>query len=451
MPTRPGEYVLMDTTRLDVYAMDPQTLKWVGLDLTIAMDWYSRCIVGARLSPTTRAIDGLAVLYESLRPKEPGANWPQEALWPVHGVPRNVLVEVEHLDPRSVIGAIPAIVPDNLIVDHGKIFVGAAMHSACRVLGISIAPARLKVPRDKGPVERVFDTIRTGFLQELSGYKGSDVYSRGLHPERDGFYFIHELEALLREWIASVYHLQPHNGVGEPRLWSLGMSPAQMFAHGVARAGYIEAPRDPQLAYHFLPLAWRTRQPAGIVIDHRVYTGEVLDAYRPGERSAYKHKKGRWPIHVNPDDVRTVYFLDTKGSLQWEPLEWNMSAALELPMAADTWHFTRELVRSGDRPVDGKLALAAFLKRRGLGQDLDVEKRNAALRLSREQSSLAADLDRAAELNALANTRKRQASLEPPRDAIEAFVDDLDEYEDEQDEDNFDDEAITDYRRLEEM
>lgn len=27
-PTRPGEYVLMDTTRLDVFALDPHTLRW---------------------------------------------------------------------------------------------------------------------------------------------------------------------------------------------------------------------------------------------------------------------------------------------------------------------------------------------------------------------------------------------------------------------------------------
>ncbi|MEU4233220.1 hypothetical protein AB0F17_53790 [Nonomuraea sp. NPDC026600] len=47
-PTRPGEYVLMDTTRLDVFALDPMTLKWVNCELTVAMDWYTRCIVGLR-------------------------------------------------------------------------------------------------------------------------------------------------------------------------------------------------------------------------------------------------------------------------------------------------------------------------------------------------------------------------------------------------------------------
>lgn len=41
-PTRPGEYLLMDTTRLDVFALDPLTLRWVQAELTVAMDWYTR-------------------------------------------------------------------------------------------------------------------------------------------------------------------------------------------------------------------------------------------------------------------------------------------------------------------------------------------------------------------------------------------------------------------------
>ena len=138
------------------------------------------------------------------------------------------------------------------MVDHGKIYVGEHQTSACRQLGISIQPARLREGHDKGPIERFFRTIRDGFLQELPAYKGPDVYSRGVAPEQDAFFFIDELEALLREWVAAVYHLRPHNGIGEPGLWALGMSPAQMFEHGIARAGYIEAPRDPSLAYQFL-------------------------------------------------------------------------------------------------------------------------------------------------------------------------------------------------------
>ncbi|MGH3266424.1 MAG: helix-turn-helix domain-containing protein, partial [Trebonia sp.] len=38
--TRPGEYLLLGTTPLDVFAMEPLTLRWVRLELTIALDLF---------------------------------------------------------------------------------------------------------------------------------------------------------------------------------------------------------------------------------------------------------------------------------------------------------------------------------------------------------------------------------------------------------------------------
>ena len=47
---RPGQYVCLDTTRLDVFAMEPVTGQWLNCELTVAMDVYSRCILGLVLS-----------------------------------------------------------------------------------------------------------------------------------------------------------------------------------------------------------------------------------------------------------------------------------------------------------------------------------------------------------------------------------------------------------------
>lgn len=192
---------------------------------------------------STKAIDAASVLYQSFRPMRAGRDWSAEAVWPAHGIPRSVLVERDALDPCSACAAAPAIVPDTIVVDHGKIYVGEQLTSACRQMGISIQPARIRVGYDKGPVERFFRTIREGFLQELPGYKGGpDLYSRGVAPEQDAFFFIDELEALLREWVASVYHRRPHDGIGEPGLWSLRLSPAQMFEHGTPARVYRGPP-----------------------------------------------------------------------------------------------------------------------------------------------------------------------------------------------------------------
>src|SRR5262249_51858116 len=56
--TRPGEYVLLDTNSLDVYAMEQLTHRWVKVELSVAMDLFTHCVVGIRLAPvSTKAVD----------------------------------------------------------------------------------------------------------------------------------------------------------------------------------------------------------------------------------------------------------------------------------------------------------------------------------------------------------------------------------------------------------
>jgi transposase InsO family protein len=413
-PARPGEYLLMDTTRLDVFAMDPNTLRWTSVDLTVAMDWYTRCITGLRLTPSsTKAIDAAAVLYQCFRPAPAGPDWPEDAVWPPHGVPRSVLVEAGGLHPASACAASPAIVPETIVIDHAKIYVGEHSTSACRQLGISVQPVRLRKGQDKGPVERFFRTIREGVLQELPGYKGPDVYSRGLDPEKDAFFFIDELEARLRTWVATIYHRKPHEGIGEPGLWALGFSPIQMFEHGIVRAGYIEAPRDPQLAYQFLKVEWRTIQPYGIQVDKRVYRGKCLGGYAAGEESPYRERKGQWPFHIDPDDVRYLYFFDQKNTQQWHTLVWTEAEVCDGPMSEDGLALARAEAKKKHRYFDDKLALAEFLEHHHLSQARTLAERRIALRLSREQSTLSQDAQAAAQTTQLPSVIQPLDSDEP--------------------------------------
>ena len=307
-PTRPGEYVLMDTTRLDVFGCDPLTLRWVQAELTVAMDWYTRCITGIRLTPvSTKAVDVSAVLFQCFRPRPAGRDWPRGAVWPEHGIPRTVLVDVDGAKGGGL--ASPPLVPETLVVDHGRVYVSEHLTSVCRRMGISIQPARLRTGRDKGPVERFFRTLREGLLEVLPGYKGPDIHARGELPEADAFFFLDELEEIIREWIVVVYHCRPHAGLVDPGVPGLRMSPAQMFEHGMARAGYIEAPRDPDLAFEFLATKWRTVQHYGVEIDRRRYRGPGLPA--PGIRSLYDGPVANgWPFQVDPDDITHIYFRD---------------------------------------------------------------------------------------------------------------------------------------------
>ncbi|NEB65137.1 transposase family protein [Streptomyces diastaticus] len=394
-PTRPGEYLLMDTTRLDVFAMDPITLKWVQAELTVAMDWYDRCVTGIRVTPvSTQSIDVAAVLFQTYRPRPAGKDWPASAVWPDHGIPRTVFVEREALEAgggvdkaggeRGVAG--PALVPETIVVDHGKPFISEHVTSVCQRLGLSIQPARLRTGRDKGPIERFFKTLREGLLESLPGYKGPDVFSRGERPEEQAFFFLHELEAIIREWVACVYHVRPHDGLLDTHVPGLRLSPSAMFEHGIARAGYIEVPRDPALGFEFLKTEWKPIHHYGVEIRKCRYNGEGLDGYR-GETSPYTgaKAKGMWPIHVDPDNINYVYFrrLDTR---RWHTLEWEHAPAMKFPISGQAIELARKLAGKKYRFPDDETAVAELLERWHLGLGLTMAERRIALRQAREQS-----------------------------------------------------------------
>lgn len=412
-PTRPGEYLLMDTTRLDVFAVDPITLRWVQAELTVGMDWYTRCITGIRLTPvSTKSVDAAAVLYQAYRPRPAGQDWPAHAVWPEHGVPRSVLIDVDAMASPSIGAAGPAIVPETIVIDHGKIYVSEHLTSVCQRMGISIQPARLRTGRDKGPVERFFRTIREDLLQALPGYKGPDVHSRGLDPESEAFFYLDELEAIIREWVAVVYHHRSHDSLIDPHVPGLRMSPAQMFEHGIARAGYIEAPRDPDLAYEFLKTQFRKIQHYGVDFGGRRYNGPALNPYR-NMTSPYTGKaKGRWPIHHDPDDITRAYFRDPE-TRQWHTLMWEHAPSMAMPLSEDALAFARKLAAVKYTYPDDRLAIADLLERWNLGLGTTLAERRMALRLSREAALI--DLPEPTdEITTLPSVARVLATASPP-------------------------------------
>ncbi|MYX14979.1 DDE-type integrase/transposase/recombinase [Streptomyces sp. SID8374] len=417
-PTRPGEYLLMDSTRLDVFAFDPFTLKWVRAELTVAMDWYTRCITGLRITPvSTKAVDVSAVLFQSFRPRPAGRDWPRHAVWPEHGIPRTVLVDVEGAEGPGL--ASPPLAPETLVVDHGKVYVSEHLTSVCRRMGISIQPARLRTGRDKGPVERYFRTLREGLLQVLPGYKGPDIQSRGESPEDDAFFFLDELEVIVREWTAVVYHCRPHEGLVDPGVPGLRMSPAKMFEHGMARAGYIEVPRDRDLAFEFLQTKWRTVQHYGVEIGRRRYSGPGLP--EAGIRSPYDGPvKNGWPFQVNPDDITRIYFRNPT-TREWHTLTWEHAPSARMPLSEDALVFARQLAAQKYRFPDDRLAVADLLERWNLGLGTTLVERRMVLRLAREQAAIELPATEEESVVSLPSVRKALGQAE----ALEGQVEEL--------------------------
>ncbi|MGA4902188.1 TnsA-like heteromeric transposase endonuclease subunit [Streptomyces griseoincarnatus] len=437
-PTRPGEYLLMDTTRLDVFAMDPITMKWVQAELTAAMDWYDRCVTGLRVTPvSTSSIGVAAVMFQTFRPRSAGKDWPEYAVWPDHGIPRHVFVEIKALEPdeeepaKAKKGGVasPALVPETIVVDHGKPYISEHVTSVCQRLGLSIQPARLRTGRDKGPLERFFKTVREGLLEVLPGYKGPDLFSRGERPEDQAFFFLHELEAIIREWVACTYHHRPHRGLVDAHVPGLNLSPAAMFEHGIARSGYIEVPRDPALGFEFLKTEWRPTHHYGVEIRKCRYNGPGLDGYR-GETSEYSgpKAKGLWPVQVDPDNINYIYFRrpDTR---RWHTLQWEHAPAQKFPISHGAIEIARKLAGQKYPFPDDETAVAELLDRWHLGLGLTMTERRLALRQARERSAF--DLPDTAEddVRALPSVARILNATDDEDDVVGPEADEAEPYE----------------------
>ena len=116
--TRPGEYVILDTNRLDVFAMEPVTCRWVQCELSVAMDLYSRCITGLRLTPvSTKSVDVAGVLFETVHaPSHADVDGGGEL--PYCGAPSAVLI-----DPGKLVDArgrplLPAVAAETIVFDY---------------------------------------------------------------------------------------------------------------------------------------------------------------------------------------------------------------------------------------------------------------------------------------------------------------------------------------------
>ncbi|MEU6236222.1 hypothetical protein [Kitasatospora sp. NPDC047058] len=200
---RPGEQVMLDTTRLDILAVfDNGTTG--RPELTIALDVASRSVLAAVLRPAgTKAVDAALLLAEMATPHPARPTWPQVLQMSRAPVPYDLLVDA---DTRlRDMAARPVAVPETVVVDRGRVFVSEAFLAAAETLGISVQPAPPRQPAAKGPVERTFGSINSLFCQHVAGHTGSDPTRRGPRAETEALWSVAQLQDLLDEWIATEF------------------------------------------------------------------------------------------------------------------------------------------------------------------------------------------------------------------------------------------------------
>lgn len=366
--------------------MDPLTLRWTQVELTVGMDWYTRCITGLRLTPvSTKSVDAAMVLYQCYRPPDAPASWPKEATWPEHGIPRSVLLDVDAIDRDGTRAAWPAIVPESLIVDHGKIYVSEHLTSVCQRMQISIQPARLRMGRDKGPVERFFLTIRTRPTPVAPPAIKARIsipaaWPRNMRRTSTSMNSRRSSESGLR-W-CTTDDLTTDWSSQDFQDWTCPRRPC---SSTVLPAPATSRPRKTPI----LPTnsSQSRSAPSSITASRSVAAGTTGHPWTRTAASAYPG--GRWPVHRHPDDISCVHFRDPSDQ-KWHTLMWEHAPALTAPFGDDALAFARSLARKKYTYPNDELAMELLLERWNLGLGKARAERRLALRQSREDELLCA-------------------------------------------------------------
>jgi len=354
---RPGEYVAIDTTSLDVFAIDPFTFQWVGLDLTAAVDVCTRSILAFRLTPfSTQGVDLALLLSDLLSPTPVDGRWPADVPYPYCGVPQSLVLRAFELPTGTPLSPRPTVRPGTVVIDRGRNYQSVAFMAACGYLHINVQSARPYRGSDKGWIERLFRTMRERLLESLPGYTGPNVLARGKDIEADAVYFTHELEAIIGRWIAVDYQRRPHDGLRVPEAPHLTLSPNEAYEEAVARSGFLFAPLDPDLHLRLLPVEPRVISRAGVEIAGLTYDSPALDPYRQ-RRSQLAGLDGKWPIRVDRRDLGRVWFQDPRDE-RFHELRWRHAREVERPFGGSALCYVKRLlVESGmQRPSEEEIA-----------------------------------------------------------------------------------------------
>lgn len=370
--TRPGEVVLIDSTPLDAFVLDPNTLKPFRVTLTIAIDLYTRSLVGWRFSPTDKAIDAALLLADIISPKRSREFFGGAATKPFVGIPQSIVTRLqadeEENERLGRLVPIPFLHPESLLIDQGRVYISQTFLMAAAQLGINVMLARPYTPTDKAHVERMFKTIRESFVLALPGYTGPNVEARGKKPEDDAFYFVHEIDEYFREWVATYWQVRIHDGLFLPAAPTLELTPNQMLSEGIARAGFMHVLPDKNMRYQLMPLVRRMIHHYGVDVGSLRYDSADLDPFR-NEPPPYPNSDDKkWPFRQDPRDKSVLFFFDP-DTKEWAEIPWTGANGKHRPFDDKTLQLAKDIAfqRINEAPTreDIKRVLNEILDRMG--------------------------------------------------------------------------------------
>jgi putative transposase len=276
---RPGHFpvdrilqsVQIDHALADVIVVDERDRLSIGRPwLTLAVDVYSRCVLGFYVSLDSPAVTSIGLcLTQACLPKKP---WLQardlDLEWPMCGLP-------------SVLRA-----------DNGKDFRSDALRRGCREHGIELDFRPIATPHFGGHIERLIGSVM-GRIHLLPGTTFSNPRERKDYPsEEKAAMTLAEFEHWLAVEVSERYHRDQHRG--------LGATPLSVWEHGVSAGVEQTLPADPRrFRLSFLPIEYRTLQRGGVQLNKIHYWSDVLPTLVKRDEPLV--------LHYDPRDLSRIY------------------------------------------------------------------------------------------------------------------------------------------------
>lgn len=209
----PLERVEIDHTPLDVMIQSDDPLcPYVGRPwLTIAIDVYTRCVLGIHIGFEPPSILSVALcMTHAVLPKNPAQQFGVPIDWPMQGKPREI------------------------VVDNGKDFVSMAFRRGCHEHGIILTTRPVGSPHYGGTIERLIGTM-VGRCHMLPGTtKRNSVEKGDYDAKKHAALTLSELRRWFVEQIGH-YHAIEHRILRKPPqvAWQRAMATQQEVADAV--------------------------------------------------------------------------------------------------------------------------------------------------------------------------------------------------------------------------
>lgn len=278
----------IDHTKVDIELVDEKDRIPIGRPwITVIIDVYSRMVVGWYISFDPPGTLGTGIcIATAILPKDAllarlGISYP----WPCQGKPR--LIQA----------------------DNAKEFRGNTLKKACNEHGVDLKFRKVKKPNYGAHIERLLGTLLKE-IHALDGTTFSNTREKGeYNSQANATMTLDEFETWLANLILGMYHQREHS--------ELGCAPIKKYQDGLIGddktpgIGLLPVAADPErLRIDFLPMAERTIQPYGVLLDNILYHDPVLDKWIGALDPRTKRLKRKFVFRRDPRNISYLIFWD---------------------------------------------------------------------------------------------------------------------------------------------